>query len=157
MSGIKLGDRLLVLGGTDTALAAALSAKVGLTGRACLVVEGEDERQRAAAAVEQEGVLVESFAAPFTALPFEPGSFDVAVLRQTLPSAAADSRRRIVADVRRVVRPGGRVVVIDDARRGGNGAESAALLDGAGLRGARILAEREGLVFVEGVNPNLKN
>lgn len=157
MSGIKLGDRLVILGGSDTALAAALSAKVGLTGRACLVVEGDAERQRTAADVEQEGVPVESFAAPFTALPFEPGSFDVAILRQTLPSSPAESRGRIVAETSRVVRPGGRVVVIDDGRRGGNGAEAASLLDGAGLRGARILAEREGLVFVEAVKPNLSS
>ena len=37
MSGVKLADRLLVIGASDPALAAALAAKVGLTGRACVV------------------------------------------------------------------------------------------------------------------------
>ena len=76
MTGLKLGDRLLFLGSSDTMLAAALASKVGLTGRACLVDEPADRLTAAAALVEQEGALVESFAAPLTALPFEASSFD---------------------------------------------------------------------------------
>jgi len=49
MSGLKLGDRLLMLGCADTALAAALAAKVGLTGRACVLDESADRVTAAAA------------------------------------------------------------------------------------------------------------
>jgi len=165
MSGLKLGDRLLMLGCSDTALAAALASKVGLTGRACLLDESADRLRAAAAAVEQEGALVESFASPMASLPFEPGSFDVVVARNAFPAIPAASRAAVVDEVTRVLRAGGRCIVIDDLPRGalggligGHRAEDAspgsmavALLTGARFRGVRTLAEREGFVFVEGV------
>jgi ubiquinone/menaquinone biosynthesis C-methylase UbiE len=167
MSGIKLGDRLLVIGASDTALAAALAGKAGLTGRACLLDESEPARHRAATAIEKQGVLIESFTAPLTALPFDPDSFDVVLIRNALAETSPDSRARALAEVQRIVRPGGRCIVIDDAPRGGiaglvGGRKAqqypdggaAELLTEAGFRGVRTLAEREGLVFVEGVRPN---
>jgi ubiquinone/menaquinone biosynthesis C-methylase UbiE len=169
MSGIKLGDRLLVVGGADVALITALAGKAGLTGRACVVDESEAVRARTAAAVEREGVLVETFTAPPNALPFEGDAFDAIVIRNVLPSVSAEARPRVLQEVQRVARPGGRCIVIDDGRRGGlaglmggggtaaNYGEggAAALLTAAGFRGVRTLAEREGLVFVEGVKPGL--
>lgn len=168
MSGIKLGDRLLIVGCDDTALIAALAGKAGLTGRACMVCASAEQRAHAARAVEADGALVESFDAQPTRLPFEDASFDVAVIRNLLPSLDAGSRSVTVAEVRRVVRPGGRCIVIDDVPRGGiarliggrddagygryvQAGGGAGLLQGAGFRGVRTLAEREALVFVEGV------
>jgi ubiquinone/menaquinone biosynthesis C-methylase UbiE len=165
MSGLKLGDRLLMLGCSDTALAAALASKVGLTGRACLLDESTDRLNVAAAEVEREGALVESVTSPMTALPFEPGAFDVVVARNVFPAMPAASRAAVVGEVTRVVRAGGRCIVIDDLPRGAlggligghrsedasPGAMAVALLTGAGFRGVRTLAEREGFVFVEGV------
>ena len=164
MAGLKLGDRLLFLGSGDTALAAALAGKVGLTGRACLVDESADRLTAAAAAVEQEGALVESFAAPMSALPFDASSFDVVVARNVLPAIPPSDRAAVVAEVTRVVRAGGRCIVIDDVPRGGfgsltggrsgdpsPGAAAVALLSAGGFRGVRTLAERDGFVFVEGV------
>lgn len=165
MSGLKLGDRLLMLGCSDIPLAAALASKVGLTGRACLLDESEDRLRAAAAAIEQEGALVESVASPMSSLPFESGSFDVVVARNAFPAIPDGTRAAVVAEVVRVVRGGGRCIVIDDLSRsalggliGGHRPEDAspgvtavALLSGAGFRGVRTLAEREGFVFVEGV------
>ena len=165
MSGLKLGDRLLMLGCSDTALAAALAAKVGLTGRACLLDEPADRLNAAAAAIEQEGALIESFTSPMSALPFEPGSFDVVVARNVFPAMPAADRTAVVGEVTRVVRAGGRCIVIDDLPRGAlggligghrsedgsPGSTAMALLAGAGFRGVRTLAERGGFVFVEGV------
>jgi ubiquinone/menaquinone biosynthesis C-methylase UbiE len=165
MSGLKFGDRLLMLGCSDTALAAALASKVGLTGRACLLDESADRLTVAAAAVQREGALVESFTSPMTALPFEPGSFDVVVARNAFPAVPAASRAAVVGEVTRVVRAGGRCIVIDDLPRGAlggligshrsedasPGSMAVALLTGGGFRGVRTLAEREGFVFVEGV------
>jgi ubiquinone/menaquinone biosynthesis C-methylase UbiE len=167
MSGIKLGDRLLIIGGSDVPLVTALAGKAGLTGRACVVDESEAVRSRTASAVEREGVLVETFAAPFHALPFEADAFDAVVIRNVLPSLTPDARTPALAEACRVSRPGGRCIVIDDGRRGGiaglvrgrsetvSGEGAAPLLSAAGFRGVRILAEREGLVFVEGVKPGL--
>ena len=166
MSGLKLGDRLLMLGCSDTALAAALARKVGLTGRACLLDESADRLNAAAVMVKREGALVESFTSSMSALPFEAGSFDVVVARNVFPSMAASNRAAVVHEVTRVVRAGGRCIVIDDLpRRGGlgglirghrsedvsPGSIAVPLLTGAGFRGVRALAEREGFAFVEGV------
>ena len=165
MSGIKLGDRILVIGVSDTPLIIALAGKAGLTGRACVLDQDDALVKRAAAEIEREGTLVEGFASPLTALPFDDHAFDVVIVRNALPGLDAASRPRAVEEIRRVVRPGGRCIVIDDARRGGIGGmigarrtdqeygqEGAApLLTSAGFRGVRTLAEREGLVFVEGV------
>jgi len=169
MSGIKLGDRLLVLGSSDTALVAALAVKVGLTGRACMFDESETVRAHAAVAVEREGALVESFTGSLMALPFDADAFDVVVIRNVLRMLAADQRPHAVEEVRRVVRPGGRCIVIDGTGRGAIAAlvggkrpehtyaegGAPALLTSAGFRGVRTLAEREGLVFVEGVRAGL--
>ena len=100
-----------------------------------------------------------------SSLPFEPGSFDVVVARNAFPAIPAEARAAVVAEIARVVRGGGRCIVIDDLPRGalggligGHRAETAspgaaavALLAGGGFRGVRTLAEREGFVFVEGV------
>ena len=168
MSGIKLGDRLLVIGGSDVALITALAGKAGLTGRACVVDESETVRSRTASAVEREGVLIETFTAPFHSLPFEEDAFDAIVIRNVLPPLSSDLRASAVAEARRVCRPGGRCIVLDDGRRGGiaglvrgraaagsGDGDAAPLLTSAGFRGVRTLAEREGLVFVEGVKPGL--
>ena len=166
MSGVKLGDRLLVVGCADPALVAQLAQKTGLTGRAC--VAGEDARgvEAASRAIEREGVLVETITAPVTSLPFEADAFDVVVLRDVVGAVDEHRRPACVAEALRVLRPGGRCVVIDTAARKGigallhkrtvdpeyvasGGAERA--LRSGGFRAVRRLAEREGLAFVEGV------
>lgn len=170
MAGVKLGDRLLVMGGGDPALTAALAGKAGLTGRACLLDASEPVTVSAAAAVEREGGLVESFTAAWSMLPFEPATFDVVVVRNVLKALDAPARLRAAQEVHRVLRPGGRSVVIEDTARGGLAAVfggkqgdpqyersggAAHALEAAGFRGVRTLAEREGQSFVEGVKAAL--
>jgi ubiquinone/menaquinone biosynthesis C-methylase UbiE len=169
MSAVKLGDRLLVLGCGDPRLIAGLAAKAGLTGRACAVDESKERTTTAAVAVEREGVLLESFTAPWSSLPFDPATFDVVVIRDVLPSLEPEPRVRCVQEAWRVLRDGGRCVVIDRAARGGLGALIGAdqerrqyaaaggaprALEADGFVAVRTLAEREGLVFAEGVKPN---
>lgn len=164
MSSIKLGDRLLMIGTSDVPLIVALAAKAGLTGRTCMV----DERGALMthAAVEREGVLVEAFDAPYSALPFQPEEFDVIVIRNVMRDLDAARQADLAKEAHRVLRPGGRCIVIEDERRGGlagllGGGRSAAgplsavepVLTTGGFRGVRTLAERERLLFVEGVKP----
>ena len=167
MCGVKLGNRLLVLGAEDTALIAGIAAKAGLTGRACVVDTSQTATASAAAAIEREGVLIEAFTASWAMLPFDPQTFDVAVLRNILSALDPEARLRCVQEVHRVLRPGGRSVSIDDTPAGGlsklmgrggsadaqyirsGGATHA--MEAAGFRGVRTLAAREGQVFVEGI------
>ena len=169
MAGVKLGDRLLVVGCTDPLLIAQLALKTGLTGRAFAV----DQEERAVAAAEQmaarEGALVETASAPWGASPLESDSFDVAVVRDVLPHLTAAERDGCLSEVRRVLRSGGRCLVIDGKGRGrltvvrsGPGASDYREADGPvrvltaqGFKAARILAEREGLLFAEAVKPML--
>jgi ubiquinone/menaquinone biosynthesis C-methylase UbiE len=166
MSGLKLGDRLLIVGSSDPALTAALAAKVGLTGRACLVDESEARVAAAASEVERQGALVESFTAPSSALPFDAEAFDVVVLRNAVSALPPPGRASAMSEVVRVVRPGGRCIAIEDIPRGGlwaavtahggggsatAGKEAVEQLTAAGFRGVRLLAERDGVAFVEGL------
>ena len=75
----------------------------------------------------------------------------------------AEDRVAAVRELLRVLRPGGRAIVIGAAARGGLGAlftapprppfDAAPSLEADGFKQVRTLAERDGLVFVEGVKP----
>lgn len=163
MIGPKMGDRLVQMGAGDGAMLAAAGSKVGLTGRACCVDETDEGLARAQAAADREGVLIETLRAPYTALPYDAGTFDVAIVNGALGAAAPGSRAAIVAEAARVLRSGGRCLIVDAVPRGGLGGwlragvktdpsyQPAELLRGAGFRAVRLLAERDGLRFVEGI------
>ena len=166
MAGVKLGDRLLVVGCTDGSLIAHLAVKTGLTGRACAVDEDAARTARAAATAEREGALIESFTAPWTELPFESAGFDLVGVRDVLGSLDMHRRLAALGEVLRVTRPGGRCLVIEAARRSGLGAVFASqpasaeytssggaegAMTSVGFRGVRSIAERGAVKFVEGV------
>ena len=145
MAGVKLADRVLVIGCKDARFIAALAVKAGLTGRTCAIDESSETANQAEAIALREGALIESFTAPYDALPFDPEIFDLVVVRE-LPSSPAAA----FAQARRVLRGGGRCMVIHPTPPGG----ATALLDDlkrAGFVAVRSLAEREGLVFMEAV------
>lgn len=166
MAGVKLGDRLLAVGLVDVPLVAALAKKAGLTGRAVAFDADEERVRRAAPAVAQEGALVETMHAPWNALPFDANSFDVVVVRDLLGTLRDDVRRECLHEASRVLRPGGRIVVIEPTAHGGmaglftrratpdaaylasGGAKTA--LENAGFAGSRVLAEQGGILFAEG-------
>jgi ubiquinone/menaquinone biosynthesis C-methylase UbiE len=170
MAAVKLGDRFLAIGLSDPPLAAALAIKAGLTGRACGVDADEARVKSAAAAIEREGALIEAARAPWGMLPFGDASFDVVVIRDVLPALPAQARMLAANEALRVVRPGGRVVAVEPAPRGGmigallnrqksdpdyaaSGGAVAALTQ-AGFAAVRQLAEHEGLLFIEGIKKN---
>lgn len=160
MTGIRLGDRVLFVGCGEPKGIALLALKPGLTGRACAVDEDPGRTQAAAQAAEREGVLLETSTAPVTMLPFAPESFDVVIVNRLLPLLTPDRRVAALGEAARVLRMGGRCVVIETGRRGGiaglfggtaslPSSDLEALMSSAGFRGVRTLAEREGLVFLE--------
>jgi ubiquinone/menaquinone biosynthesis C-methylase UbiE len=162
MTGVKMGDRLIVIGCSDARLVAHLALKPGISGRTCALDADAALSARAGDAATKEGALIETETAPFTMLPFDHGSFDVAVLAYTLGRLPPDRRLTAVSEARRVLRAGGRCVAIEAAARGGLAAlarstrmptaEIEASFNAAGLRAVRTLAEREGIAFVEGAN-----
>jgi malonyl-CoA O-methyltransferase len=152
MASLKLGERLLHVGCGDAALLAALSAKVGYTGRAAAVDPDAARAARAAQDVERRGVLAEVQHAPVGNFPFEADAFDVVVF--DVRALGSRDVPPAVDEARRVLRPGGRCLAIG----GGSGRAATQAADAfAGLlrehrfSGARVLAAREGLWFAEGL------
>jgi ubiquinone/menaquinone biosynthesis C-methylase UbiE len=168
MTSVKMGDRLLQVGCANGGRLGAVAAKVGLSGRAVAVVPDESSGARARKGAADAGALVEVEVAPPTRLPVDDAGFDLVVVDDTGGVAALlspDDRATMVRELLRALRPGGRVVFIGAGRASGlgafvsgsrpsfvsSGAATAALSDG--FRSVRTLAEREGLIFVEGIKP----
>lgn len=166
MTGVKMGDRMAQVGCAHGGRLAAIAGKVGLSGRAVAIVPDEATAGRVSKAASQAGVLVEVEIAPPTRLPAADIEFDVVVIDDTgglLETMSAEDRAATVRETVRVLRPGGRVIVISAVPRSGLGAlftrapsgprfDPAPLLQ-AGFRSVRTLAERDGLAFVEGLKP----
>lgn len=168
MTGVRMGERQLLVG-DDEALFAQLAGKAGLTGRVAVVVGTEQAAARVEAAAAALGVLIEDVRrAALPELPVGNGEFDLAVVNAG-PSFLAlgpTDRQTLALAVYRALRVGGRLIVVEGqparflglrrghpaglkAFRAAGGAEP--LLDAAGFRPVRLIAEREGQRFTEGI------
>lgn len=165
MVGLKLGSSVLQLGGRDGQLIAALAKAVGISGEACAVVQTAEEADGVQRAAGKAGVLVDVKKASPGALPFDADSFDVVVVPDLVGELRMNARVLWLQDALRVLKPNGRVVIIEAAQRGGlgswfsqrsldrtylaNGGARGAL-EAEGFRVVRLLAERDGRSFIEG-------
>lgn len=164
MAGVKIGERLLLVGAGDGTLLGALGEKVGLSGRAAVVDEDAVAVNAAGRAAEKAGVLVEAIQVNWPHLAHDTEAFDIVVFadaaRLTSPTAA-----EILSEVKRVLRTGGRCLVLAPLpeKRGELGADEVerepslvairATLTSHGFRGARVLAARGGLAYLEAAKP----
>jgi SAM-dependent methyltransferase len=170
MSGIRLGERLLQIGLDDPKLMAAMAVKIGLSGTTAAAVANDDDDARARAAAQDAGALVDVRVAPLQSLPFDSDAFDVVVLhgvggllRGLRARGGADA---VLRDARRVLRHGGRIITIEGGPKSGlagvlspykpdaeyDAAGGAlGLLQAAGFRPVRVLAQRDGFTFTEGL------
>ncbi|HEX5110803.1 MAG TPA: class I SAM-dependent methyltransferase [Vicinamibacterales bacterium] len=170
MSGVRMGERVLQIGIDDPALTGALAAKPGLSGHAAIAVGDEASAARARNAAAEAGALADVAVTPLDALPFQPESFDSVVIHSVdglLASFDEEHRVRVAQACHRVLRKGGRVLVIEAGPRTGlaglfragpkpssafeEGGGSAAVLKAAGFVAVRLLAAREGRSFTEGL------
>jgi SAM-dependent methyltransferase len=145
MIGARLGDRMLSFGAGDPGLVSALAKVTGLSGRAVAHVASPDEAQQLTSAAEAAGVLVEVVESVPTALPFEEGDFDLALVDAVSAPVSA-----VLPEIRRVLRPGGRVVLV--VRQKVAGAPLPQQVQEATsqhFKGARVLFERDGFGIVE--------
>src|SRR5688572_14652867 len=122
MTGVKLGDRLLQVGCAHGGRLGALAGKVGLSGRAVAVVPDEGSANRAHKGAADAGALVEVEIGPPAKLTFDADSFDIAVVDETAGLLGALDKEACAAVVRellRVLRPGGRAMLVGAAPRSG--------------------------------------
>jgi ubiquinone/menaquinone biosynthesis C-methylase UbiE len=171
MSGVRLGERALQIGGGDARSIALIAAKTGLTGTAAIVVRDNDDAVRIRRAVADTGALVDLRVVADARLPFDDTSFDVVVVHDT--STILDGERGggtapWLRECRRLLRNGGRIVTIERgtpvglrslfaARRSkeasqahtGEGNATSRALTAADFATVRMLGDREGLRFTE--------
>jgi ubiquinone/menaquinone biosynthesis C-methylase UbiE len=172
MTGVNLGDRLLQVGCTDASLLGAIGSKVGLSGRVCAIVPDDADAARARRAAEKFGFLLEMEIGSLGNFPFEDGAFNLIVVDSQnglLSAMKPEQRVATLQQAFRTLAARGRIVVIERGARGGLGAllgssapapvdphykssgGAIAALEAEGFRAARLLAERDGLSFFEGV------
>jgi hypothetical protein len=151
MVGAKLGDRLLLMGGADGRLLATLGAKTGLTGTLAAVEPDKDTATRVLTEATKAGVLADAYASEDGSMPFDVNSFDIAVI--PFPEDEGAGLVKPLGEAFRVLRDGGRVSIITRTGSGQSGPSSPiiAAIQQTGFRAARVLAERDKLVFYEGV------
>jgi ArsR family transcriptional regulator len=165
MVGAKPGLQVLVLGAGDGKVAAAIAQVTGLNGRTLVIDPSGDAQAAVERAAAEAGALVEFQQAAPDRLPDDLGGFDIVVLHQRL-SVAGNDPAPVIAEAVRVLRPGGRVVVIEGAMQTGwrdrlkaprqakiQGDVIERLLTTAGLRASRLLAETDGVTYAEGAKP----
>jgi SAM-dependent methyltransferase len=127
-------------------------------------VRNADERRKADRAASKAGTLVEIAETDSSAtLPYADASFDVVVLHASPSSEPTPEDEPTLRQCLRVLRPGGRIVVIGTGRPSGLkallGAPAASqpqdltlsALKAAGFGPVRAVGELEGLRFTEGL------
>ena len=171
MSGVRLGERALQIGDADAGLIAQIAAKCGLTGTAAIVSRDNEGAGRVQRAVADAGAVADVHVAPGADLPFEEAAFDAIVIHDTARTITAGepgTGRRWLDECRRVLRTGGRIVVIEAGTAVGlrslfsggartpddSSAGAITALRSAGFANVRLLGDREGFRFVEGLKAN---
>ena len=172
MSSVRPGECVLQIGVNDPHIVHAIANKVGVTGRATIVVPNESSSDHVRSVGGEGASSADVRIEPLDHLPFEDGAYDVVVIHNVdglLASLDAVTRGPAMRECCRVLRPGGRVIVLDrgqasgmraifragpkrDPRYVGSG-DTAAALQAGGFVAVRVLADREGYRFIEGVRP----
>jgi SAM-dependent methyltransferase len=170
ITGLRLGNRVLQIGHSDPRLIALLASKVGMSGQAAALVTDDAAAKTITRAATAGGVLVDVKIGPLGTPPFAQGWFDVIVIPELIGAMRPHERVRALQGAHQVLRVGGRCLVIETAPRGGLGAlfstrsldphyhargGAEAALRAEGFKPVRTLAEREGLLFTEGMKPDV--
>jgi hypothetical protein len=155
MTGVRMGERFLLIGCHDKALLAGLAAKVGLSGTSAVAALDDGDATRARHIGGKVGALIEIHDIDKgRAWPIESDQFDMAVVDDTTDRFASldeGTRRTCLHNAFSAVRRGGRIEVIARLKSDAPGYDAASELSAAGFKPVRVLAERDRYRFVEGL------
>jgi len=154
MTGVRMGERFLLVGCYDRALLSGLAAKVGLSGTSALAAFDEEQAKRAAKVGAKIGALIETHPVSDHTLPFDSDHFDMVVVDDTTGAFAAltsEARAGYLRDARRTVRRGGRIELVEGTVTRAAGYDALGEMEAAGFKPVRVLAERDGFRFLEGL------
>jgi len=121
-AGVASGDHLLDLGTGSGYLALAASRLVGPSGRAVGIDASPEMIDRARTRATSEHAAVEYLVATAESLPFGDDAFDVVVSRLVFHHLPGEVKTRALAEIARVLKPNGRLVVVDMASPAAKGA-----------------------------------
>lgn len=153
MTGVRMGERYLQIFCSDKTLTSGLALKTGLSGTAALAAPDETHAARARGAAEKAGALIDVHVGSPSAWPWQRDAFDMIVIDNTagsLDETPEQDRTALLVAARNVLRQGGRVELIERVDTRASASEG--LLQHAGFRPVRTLAEKDGFRFVEGLN-----
>ena len=163
MTGVRMGERFLQIGCDDRSLLGGLAAKVGLSGGCAVVAFDEASAERARSVGTKVGALIDVRVVVPGVLGVDPASVDMVVVddtRGTFARMRDADRSAVLVDARRALREGGRIDVVErvvvTGLLGGyitrpDGYTVEADLAAAGFKPVRLLAEKDGVRFVEGL------
>jgi hypothetical protein len=153
MTGVRMGERFLQIGCDDPSLLGGLAAKVGLSGTCMVVAFDEAAGNRARAVGVKMGALIDVRVV-------DPGRLVVDDTRGTFARMREADRAAALGEAKRALRDGGRLEIVERVAvtgfLGGHVTRpddyiAEAQLTAAGFKPVRLLAEKAGVRFVEGL------
>lgn len=116
LSRLRSGEAVLDVACGTGSLAILAKETVGPSGSVCGIDASSEMLARARAKAARAAVEVRFENAAAQALPFADSSFDLALGTMMLHHLGRAARRELATELRRVVKPGGRVLLVDFAR-----------------------------------------
>ncbi len=168
MSGVRLGEKALQIGEGDSRVMALIASRTGLSGTAAVVVLDDQAAARVRRVLDDAGALA-TVGVVDQGPPPDAAAFDLIVVHDvphTIGSPNIPVRSGWLQMCQRALRTGGRIVTVEQGTPVGlrawfgSGTESGdaggtlAILTGAGFQNVRMLGDREGLRFIEGLKAN---
>ena len=164
ITGVRMGQRILGVVGGDPRMFLDAAAKVGISGTACALIADVSAVARVEAAAVKHGVLLET--SPLTLpLPLPDASFDLVFVDDRTPRPGSPPLPALLDEIRRVLRPGGRIIVAVATPSHPLGSlfgiapkppDVAPLLEtllGRSFIAARLLATHQAVAFLEAARP----
>lgn len=120
LAAVHPGNRVLDVATGPGYLALAAASIVGASGQAVGIDLSPEMVERAKGRARREGLAAEFLQASAQQLPFPDGSFDAVVSRLAVHHLPGEVKDEATAEMRRVLAPGGRVVIADLGSQGVN-------------------------------------
>jgi SAM-dependent methyltransferase len=156
MTGVRMGERVLQIGCHDKSLLAGVAAKVGLSGSTAVATSEARQVKLAESIGRKVGALIDVKGIDTGgAWPFDQDAFDVVVVDDTDDAFGRfDPPVEILRQAYGSLRLGGRIEIVTPISSDRGKFDFVRLLGDAGFRPVRVLADVNGLRFVEGLRPH---